>query len=152
MLAFLNLPIVLKIFGQDRSEVPSRNRALDAVSEVQDMKVKAQRLISILRGVFYTSVAIWAVCSIVFSDFVLRLQLAWMWLMLAILILFSVVNLRKHLLSLSQKTPAEHEIQINTTRINTIIVIFTSKFVILCLTTTVDLVLNELIKDNLEEG
>lgn len=152
MLAFLNLPIVLKIFGQDRSEVPSRNRALDAVSEVQDMKVKAQRLISILRGVFYTSVAIWAVCSIVFSDFVLRLQLAWMWLMLAILILFSVVNLRKHLFSLSQKTPAEHEIQINTTRINTIIVIFTSKFVILCLTTTVDLVLNAHIKDNLEEG
>lgn len=100
MLAFLNLPIVLKIFGQDRSEVPSRNRALDAVSEVQDMKVKAQRLISILRGVFYTSVAIWAVCSIVFSDFVLRLQLAWMWLMLAILILFSVINLRKHLFSL----------------------------------------------------
>ena len=151
MLAFLNLPIVLKIFGQDRSEVPSRNRALDAVSKVQDMKVKAQRLISILRGIFYTSVAIWAVCSIIFHNFVLRLQLAWMWLMLAILILISVVNLRKHLFSLSQKTPAEHEIQINTTRINTIIVIFTSKFVILCLTTTVDLVLNARIKDNLEE-
>ena len=114
------------------------------------MKVKAQRLISILRGVFYTSVAIWAVCSIVFRSFVLRLQLAWMWLLLAILILYSVVNLRKHLFSLREKMPNSQEIQINTCRFNTIIVIYASKFVTLVLTTTVDLVINELIKENLD--
>ena len=73
VLATLNLPIALKICGPNMNEMLSRNNELDLVSEVQGMKVKAKRKSRLLRGFFYSSVTAYAILTIVYKNFTLRL-------------------------------------------------------------------------------
>ena len=64
-----------------------------------------------------------------------------MWLMLALLIIYSVHKLKKHLVAFYESLSADNEIKINTSRFNLIIIAYVSRFIILFMTTIADILM-----------
>ena len=94
------------------------------------MKKKAKIILWVLRLIFYLAVAIYMFFSIYTGLTYVRLQISWLWLYLVILLIWSVLNLRKLVFQMSTKSLTVKDLKPNNKLINSIIVIYSLKFLV----------------------
>ena len=115
--ASLNLPIIIKLFGEESSE-----------KDFQQLKAEAKMKVRLFAFIFYGYLFVWAIVSVSQKRMIIRMQHLWTPLYQVVLIFYSLRKLRALIIEIS--VPGHKPVKPNTLTITLTVAIYLAKSIL----------------------